>query len=287
MKTTLRNFLVALVLTAASRPSAFAYQAVNHTNITQKALNNWAAATILCPYHPTVNCMNTGTRPNDILWGAVHEDDGSNWLWHFWNEDGGTNDGYLGYDSALTRAQTLADESQAAWDAKPRDETTAYRRLGQVIHMIQDMGVPAHCLLDPHPPWNPDTYEAHYCPTNAALFASTATARPADGEANWLQLLMEPLCDSTDNFDSNDRNGEVDAGTRRAGGITNAEALVIGNACYTSAIRDSFGPMWRFHQKNHKNLDFFAGDPVFIQKDRRVDASVLHWLQNVSETEGN
>lgn len=147
---------------------------------------------------------------------------------------------------------------------------TAYYWLGHVAHLLEDMTLPAHAHADPHGLddwWNPydeyETYTASY---------SDWTSYWAGAEANWKQWaypaetpdqtsptgdirspsqipqfsseitvplygLFYETASLADNFDSDDANGQVDLGTRRAGGLTAAECQQIGDTMMIWAVK--------------------------------------------------
>ena len=51
------------------------------------------------------------------------------------------------------------------------------------------------------------------------------------------------------------------------------------DVCYVHAIRNSYGPMYRFHRMFHMSKKYFSADPSFVQADERIDPSTLKWEQ--------
>ncbi len=90
-------------------------------------------------------------RAIDTYWYAlafmlVHEDDGSNPEEHFY--DPYTGRGLYIWRSALERANQYWES--AINNFRLGNYPSAFNELGRVCHLVQDMGCPAHTLLDPH-----------------------------------------------------------------------------------------------------------------------------------------
>lgn len=69
---------------------------------------------------------------------------------HFWNPDGGFEDGLPLAISAVEKATNLWDEAISQYhDGYTHD---SYYILGRIAHLLSDMTVPAHVHLDPHFP---------------------------------------------------------------------------------------------------------------------------------------
>lgn len=263
-------FLLLLCVCLMKQHPTLAYTSDDcHPDISGKAIDNWED-------HDT-DCM--AQHKEALISGSIHEDDGSNYMEHFWDEDGGDDCGLhiwpnVKKHSALHRAAAYLRVIDILWQSGDHD--TPYKTLGRVLHLVEDMGVPAHCNNDPHPAQ--ESYEKTYCPSHYAAYGSGIKIKPPGSEPSWLRdRVMRPLCDMSDNYDSNDGDGEHDKGARRFGFFTEDECAEIADVCYVLAIGYAYGPMYRFHMKYHSGSNYFAGDPAFIQADQRSDPSVLRW----------
>ena len=103
--------------------------------------------------------VTTGSRDEDyqLPFPFPHESGLGSWIQHFYNPR--TGEGYVNSmtarDSAVEHWQWAIDAHQAS---PSNDEYNGpYHLLGQVLHLLQDMSVPAHVHLDPHP--NEDDFE--------------------------------------------------------------------------------------------------------------------------------
>ncbi len=112
--------------------------------------------------------VNSSNKMNsqEIGWlknGSVEEDLAPRWLSHFYGPQSGG--GLWGFASAKDWAQgqtlqSLAIGGNQTWqkaiDAYAAgDEKTAFVALGHILHLLQDMTVPAHTRLDAHPSGDP------------------------------------------------------------------------------------------------------------------------------------
>jgi hypothetical protein len=206
---------------------AYGYEGYNHTDITGQAINNyinWASNYIDVVGEYAISCFS-----NTVIYYSVHEDDGVNWLQHFM--DPVTGNGWGGNPSALSRALVLWYEGLDWY--KEGNYALAYERLGRVIHLVEDMGVPAHVQLDAH--WwifGWDMYEARYAPENP--IGDSGINNPIS-----LPQIINGLANTSDYYDSNDVDGVGDQGNRRAGGLEYSECPPIAQTCYRGAIRSS------------------------------------------------
>ncbi len=129
---------------------------------------------------------------------------------HFWDEDAGPNAGlYLNkqWDSGYQRSQKLWDKKVIPYyNAGKKKE--AYYWLGRVAHMLGDLGVPAHAHLDMH--IFVDTYEMFMGDRTLNTAGNyrqwSASGAPAPGTT--LFEIFQGMADLTDDFESNDRDGE-------------------------------------------------------------------------------
>ena len=221
----------------------FAYQDAEHQDIGIHARNNYVA---YVQAHPdtTVGATALTANWNDVAWGLLHEDDAPNWLQHFWNPITG-----LGlsrwprrgnYPSANTRARNYWNSNDLFPAYRDGNYQLAYRTLGRVTHLTMDMGVPAHVNLDEHP--ISDHYESTYIAVESHRVHATVIST-----VNSFHGIMDTLARASLNFDSDDVNGVVDRGTRRAGGFTDAECAVIARVCYPGAEQAAGGVFRLFY----------------------------------------
>lgn len=151
-----------------------------------------------------------------LIEGAWEED--NPWtrsLEHYWRPDGGYDDGLYLDRSALQKAQE--DLWQQAIDAyNSGNKARGYYLLGRVAHLLMDMSVPAHTLLDEH---FPDSYET-FTENNYTKITSSSpnTAIPSDlpdypmttppSYNSSVTKLFYDLAEKSDDFDSDDEDGE-------------------------------------------------------------------------------
>ena len=186
----------------------FVMHAIAFEGVTHKAINSYIAdetsaiyGTYLHTYLKNNLGMEDGVKTifNSKMakdWigeGGVYEDDFFRYLNHFHNPI--TDQGLLGHYSALTWAIGEGYRSGYSWydvrdnyyralvSTRKADRdyffVQTFRGLGQVMHMVQDMSVPAHIRGDKHPSLfgiGGDPYEnwvmagkellmgEHYCP---------------------------------------------------------------------------------------------------------------------------
>ena len=158
-----------------------------------------------------------------LIEGSWEEDAEARWRAHYWNPDGGYDDGlYVGFESALQKAQE--DLWQNAIDSyNSGQKAQAYYTLGRISHLLMDMSVPAHTLLDEHggPIIGDDQYEEFTKDHYKDIASSSAnTGIPAiDDLATYpgptptsytgdLTTLFYNLAEKSDDFDSDDESGE-------------------------------------------------------------------------------
>lgn len=163
-----------------------------------------------------------------LIEGTWEEDQGNygslfsfRWLHHFWNPDGGYNDGLFEQQSALLTAQEHFAEAVRQYKLGENYKAKAYYWLGRTTHLLEDMTVPAHVQNDPHvAPDNYEdfigTWEFHYQQITATSPnpASVQSATYTDYTPSWfnddLTNLFYELANYTDKFDSDDKDGDSD-----------------------------------------------------------------------------
>jgi len=155
-----------------------------------------------------------------LIEGAWEEDKPfieGRWMAHYWNPDGGYDDGlYIGFKSALQKAQE--DLWQDAISTYNNDQTAqAYYLLGRIAHLLMDMSVPAHTLLDEHP--IEDRYEEFTGDNYKNITSSSPNTGIPSGLPSYpqstptsydddLTKLFYNFAEKSDDFDSDDEDGE-------------------------------------------------------------------------------
>ncbi|MCK5140292.1 MAG: carboxypeptidase regulatory-like domain-containing protein, partial [Thermodesulfovibrionia bacterium] len=110
-------------------------------------------------------CPSHSSCPTALIEGTWEEDVPLHWgryLWHYWDPDESYDTGLYEFigGSALQRAQEYnLFENAIHYYVNKLDKALSYYLLGRIAHLLMDMSVPAHTLLDAHPPWDPDRYE--------------------------------------------------------------------------------------------------------------------------------
>lgn len=183
---------------------------------------------------------------------------------HFWDCRLGDARGLAGYDSSVNRAQKywtggfgLNGEYDANWSSnmgrlrgtmgrgavelhRLGEKGTAYWYLGHIAHLVQDLSVPAHAHLWPHPA-KLDTYE-HYVKdryqerTTLPTGAVESFATPYE--------LFRRTGEITLRYDAGvgsgplrGKDGTADKGRRRDEGFSEAELKEEGDVLFSLAVR--------------------------------------------------
>jgi len=109
----------------------------------------------------------TGQEIGWLKQGSIEEDKAPRWLNHFYNPQ--MNQGLWNFPTAKNWSQNPALQSvylesisggnqtwqKAISSFAEGDEKAAFVALGHVLHLLEDMTVPAHTRLDPHPDGDP------------------------------------------------------------------------------------------------------------------------------------
>jgi len=228
---------------------AVAYEAGEHQDIATKARANYRSYVAA---HPDTAVGGTAIGyaaywDDEVYVGVVQEDDNPFWMTHFWDPDAADDaDGLPGCQNAFQRATFFWNSLLPLYENGAYGG--AYRSLGHVMHLVSDMGTPAHVNLDEHA--EGDWYEGTYIPSRRVQSTNIDTA------SGTLRGLMATAAEIADNFDSGPAigflgaDGEVDLGNRRAGGFTltpTDEGAEIAAACYPAAIAGSGGLLKLFY----------------------------------------
>jgi hypothetical protein len=196
-----------------------------HQWIAYQSENIWSTSEISSYVPPSWSEGQLYLDSYEITYGSRMEDDeysadyldcfltGHPYCNHFWDPDGGPDAGLnyvVQWDSNYRRAQTLWDTKVIPYYESGNKED-AYYWLGRVVHLLGDLGVPAHVHLDPHIGWpDHDTLEKYLADDtdnsagNYRQWTSSGTATSAYD----LYSLFYDMAEITDNYDSNDASGE-------------------------------------------------------------------------------
>ena len=129
---------------------------ITHPNLTRRIAELYK---LHFPETETARDLQTPELLEALIQGSIDEDYPlTNTLQHSWNPSRPTYDdawqpfgpgiGNDGSKDALPRAQTLFEEARKQYLAGEKKQ--AYHTLGRVIHLLEDMGSPAHVYLVPH-----------------------------------------------------------------------------------------------------------------------------------------
>ncbi len=183
---------------------------------------------------------------------------------HFWDCRSGDKDGLAGFDSGYNRSWKywtggygLDGKYDEQWSKnagklkgaqgvgalaahKAGDKGKAYWYLGHVVHLLEDITVPAHVLLWPHP-FKGDAYE-HYIKEKHDRWPSVPS-KPIESFAGMKELFYA-TCEISNRYDAGTgegstrgKDGEGDMGWRREGGFTEEELIEEGDVLVPLAIR--------------------------------------------------
>ncbi|MCF8083466.1 MAG: S8 family serine peptidase [Deltaproteobacteria bacterium] len=210
------------------------------------------------------------SETKQIIKGAKDEDDGINWLEHFWDEDLGPTAGGLdlpGFSperSAYQRALEYWNDAVSAYTSG--NKVGAYYKLGGIAHLLTDMSVPAHVLNDQH--LSGDRYEGYMAEWNddyANRFNYHQWTSTGLTLVKYSALLsqFENLADTADEYESDDYDGEDPAhyeghNSEWVGLIkydtSYAECFNHGNILMPLAIRYVAGLYKMFWDETHPDL---------------------------------
>jgi hypothetical protein len=213
-----------------------------------------------------------GAHIADVLAGA-HDEDGfdmtpwGDWIpmmRHFWDCRKGPFKGLGEYDSSVNRAQKyftggygLDGKYDARWSGNlgrhrgvkgqgilylyaHGDKHKAFWYLGHAAHLLEDLTVPAHALLWPHP-FNGDAYE-HYMGSHYAEWPALPQG-PLERFDSLYDLFYQ-TAGVANRYDAGlgsgplaGADGTADRGTRRSGGFTEKKLREEGDVLMPLAYR--------------------------------------------------
>ncbi len=140
---------------------------ITHPKLTESAINI---------YEQEAGKYLNYQQTNWIIKGSIDEDNDPRYLNHFYNPQTGRglNDGWFHGQSAknwaFSQDSATGDYSVGAIFNNYRngDLMRAYQGIGHILHLIQDMSVPAHVRNDAHPSGDPfEEWAEHYGTINA------------------------------------------------------------------------------------------------------------------------
>jgi hypothetical protein len=168
-------------------------------------------------FGPPETALVEGTFDEDFVSASTFwsEKDG-----HYWNPAAGYRAGYGAHTSALEDAQGHFATALRYYQAN--ELAAAYYWLGHAAHLLQDMAVPAHSLLDEHVFQGDDSYEkyadGHYreygaeqAPASPLLILDYPHQDLPPGADRELAALFYSLAAYSAQFDSDDANGASQA----------------------------------------------------------------------------
>ncbi|MDD4889395.1 MAG: hypothetical protein PHU85_05655 [Phycisphaerae bacterium] len=153
------------------------------------------------------------------------------------------------------------------WDYSHGDTGSAYYFLGHVAHLMEDVTLPAHALADPHGgddwsnPWDDYEYYTQDGHNFERWSAATLAGQPIRSPAQILAAdsygynatydLFYENASTADNFDSDDKDGQVWQGDHRidhwigSDSISDADCRTIGDTMVPMAIK-SVAELYRY-----------------------------------------
>jgi len=255
------------------------------------------------------DCSVLADSGSTIIEGALEEDDGASlgdwclrewrYMRHFWdpNDDyftGLTSGGIL-YPSAVDRAhQFWYGSARVAYRSNP---ATGYWWLGRIAHLLEDMALPAHVNLDPHPfsddyeDWVKDNTPASgrypfvvwdYATANMNAVDNWADGRRYETTQNTdLMKLFLSLAEQGDDYESNDRDGELHSRYHSCPywnqlcGVTDEESAVHREVLLPKAVSHVAGLFRLFYDQTHEQESLGNG----IAEDGLISSDEGHFYR--------
>jgi hypothetical protein len=255
-------------------------------------------------YKPTAwSGCGVGQPATALIEGTFEEDEPSCYIGpdssncHYWNPDGGYNAGFGSASSALFDAQ---DRFARALANYPTNKAAAYYWLGRTAHLLADMSVPAHTLLDAHGVTDFDSYE-YYTASSTNYKAIDSSQGTMDSLQNppgayltqgdvQLTKLFYTLARKSKEFDSDDANGTspvTGQGQFNAGGtISDYTLSVLHQPLLESrAIGYSAALYNLFWERTHPPLTIaLTGGNVVLSWPTNVPGFTLEFTTNLPAT---
>ena len=246
-----------------------------------------------------------------VVAGAFEEDkprkspfgDAAPVMRHFWDLRLGDARGLAGFDSSVNRAQKFwtggfgldggYDEHWSTNDGALRgtmgrgavelhargEKGKAYWYLGHIAHLIQDLTVPAHAHLWPHPA-KMDAYE-HY--VKARYRERTGVPGGAVESFATPYELFRRTGEITLRYDAGvgsgplkGKDGTADAGRRRAGGFSDAELAEEADVLYALSVKRVAALFLLFYKAVDKTApSVLLGEPQVVPGGADLSASAI------------
>ena len=258
----------------------------------------------LVMYKPTAwSGCGVGQSATALIEGTFEEDEPSCYIGpdssnsHYWNPDGGYNAGLGSANSALFDAQ---DRFARALANYPANKAAAYYWLGRTAHLLADMSVPAHTLLDAHGFPDFDSYEYYTASGNnyQAINSSQGITDPpqslpseylTQGDVQLTELFYT-LAKKSKEFDSDDVNGTspvTGQGQFNAGGtISDYTLSVLHQPLLESrAIGYSAALYTLFWERTHPPITIaLTGSNVVLSWPTNVPGFTVEFTTNIPAT---
>ena len=118
---------------------------------------------------------------------------------HFFRPTDGAGLSWWGYQFPSSFEWGVIENGTNEWDwvdgiaaYRTGDKARAYRTLGHVVHLVEDLSVPAHTHLDIHGPPGGDSYENYCAGKMEDARTSTLPGLPAGRFRNFLRQSIRP-----------------------------------------------------------------------------------------------
>lgn len=141
------------------------------------------------------------------------------------------------YSPSTARTRALYIWNNYVIPNYPSNKNKAYYYLGRVIHLLEDMSVPAHVAWDQHTALDKDTYESIYILSNYSNYKATGTAVIKSD----INSYFESMAKITRKYPSDDYDGYADSEPfwyNNNGNLSNtngSNASLNNSACQTIA----------------------------------------------------
>ncbi|MDP2925921.1 MAG: S8 family serine peptidase [Nanoarchaeota archaeon] len=213
---------------------------VVHGYITTEAMKIWNKQEIL-DYSSTIKSASQDEPGPGIISGCNH-------FWEPYSNSCSVSGCGSGYYCNPSLAKIYYDNAIYYYNS---NKQLSYQYLGWTIHLLEDMGMPAHVNLDSHP--ISDSYE-DYMSTHYLNYNSNGLTYISTSD---LYSLFYNMAIKSRNYDSDDVNGLIDKGSRNTCNIlrwctisiTNCQ--IIGNTLIPQAMSHVAGLYKLFWMETH------------------------------------
>lgn len=266
-----------LSATGQNLPIDIQHNPFAHMHITQKAYELYASrydGGELSRFIGGYDDNGPRSDNDDTIVGGSYDEDKpfknpfnevSSILRHFWDCRGGFGRGLAGYDSSVNRAYKYWNGGfgfdgsyDLAWSKNDNrrpgkrgegvlslyrrgEKARAFWYLGHVAHLLEDITVPAHAQLWPHPVSGSDSYEKYISERYkdwGGLPTGTIESFPSLYELFLRTALVSKGFDAGYKAgDYGGKDGEIDRGRRRADGFSEQELKEEANVLLPLAIK--------------------------------------------------